>query len=82
MTIRCRNVAPLQAVAGHNTLTGQNTLCFNDHSEKRACLKNCETSAAGRMRPAGRSLATPGLDYFCLYKIFRNLNCWSDYLFE
>ena len=34
-----RNVAPLQAVAGHNTVTGQNTLCFSDRSEKRACLK-------------------------------------------
>ena len=38
-SICCRNVAPLQAVAGHNSLTGQNTLCFSDRSEKRACLK-------------------------------------------
>ena len=33
-------LAPLQAVAGHNTLTGQNTLCFSDRSKKRGCLKN------------------------------------------
>ena len=38
-SICCRNVAPLQAVAGHHTLSGQNTLCFSDRSEKRACLK-------------------------------------------
>ena len=59
-----RYISPRIAVARHNTLTGQNTLCFSDRSEKKSLFKKivkCQRRAGSSVL-AGRSLATPVLD--------------------